>query len=240
MVGDPADWEQRGGDGRGGGAGRSRGGGTKRFGALVVVEKNVVALKVMIQIVFHCGARCSRWRRVRDSRRWRRPWRGKAASRGAGRGAACSGGAGERGRQQRGAPLFHCVHTGFFLLLVCYISILRLHPTILLSLRVHGIPMLGCEPPAEADPTLSGTCQCMLPHGENGLMHPQHSRLLHKAHACFPTRGGPWPRAPSRAQALQPRNKTEPRLSHTLALAHLYLKNCSPLSILYSIDQIGH
>jgi hypothetical protein len=30
---------------------------------------------------------------------------------------------------------------------------------------------------------------------------PPLRRLLRKAHACFPTRGGPWPRAPPRARA---------------------------------------
>ena len=57
MAGRPVHWEQRVGGGCDGDVGRCRGGGTKQHGELVVVEKNVVALKVSNQVVFHCCAR---------------------------------------------------------------------------------------------------------------------------------------------------------------------------------------
>ena len=57
MAGMSVDREQRNGDGCDGDVRRGRGGGTKQRSELVVVEKSVVALKVSIQIVFHCCAR---------------------------------------------------------------------------------------------------------------------------------------------------------------------------------------
>ena len=51
------DWEQRDGDGCDDDVGRGRGGGMKQRSEVVVVEKNVVALKVSNQVVFHCCAR---------------------------------------------------------------------------------------------------------------------------------------------------------------------------------------
>ena len=54
---EPIDSEQRDGDGRGGDVAGCRGGESKQRGVFVVVDKNVVALKVRIQIVFHCYAR---------------------------------------------------------------------------------------------------------------------------------------------------------------------------------------
>ena len=64
--------------------------------------------------------------------------------------------------------------------------------------------MLSREPPA---PCIGAGCFAPAP-----WVHPLHSRLLHKAHACFPTGGGPWPRAPPRASVLQPGDKTGLRL----------------------------
>ena len=56
-VGEPANWEQHDGDGYDCDVGRGRGGEMEQRGGLLVVGKNVVALKVKIQVVCHCCAR---------------------------------------------------------------------------------------------------------------------------------------------------------------------------------------
>ena len=89
------------------------------------------------------------------------------------------------------------------------------------------------DPPAEADlcgkwlrpgaccferpPPKQGTFGPPGRSNGHGLRHPLHPRLLRKAHLAF---RGSWPRAPPRARALQPGEKTGPRLyrprtSHT-------------------------